>query len=711
MVVVVPLVYVTEVVSVAYTVKLLAFQAALFCLYAVWMLKPNGPTFLRTSPFTLPVALYLAATLLSIFQAVNRVEAVVQLSHQVALTFLFLVLLNQVRSRDLHRYLKPIAAVGALLGLIGILQYLGLDLLLQIPSSGMPSATLGYRNYAAMVMLLTLPIGLLLFLEARRRNSVRIWGGAVALMLTFLIYTRTRGAWIGLGGACLIAGVTVLVLKWKASLPEAKDEAWWNNRAWAVIAAALAVVILSFLPPRMGKIGFEQQRPEKLGITQTMASVLTAEGDKSRLGLWKHTWKMIEDHPLFGVGAGNWQFVYPLYDKGEIITPTALPRRPHNDYLWITSELGLPGILIFLWILGLALLRSFRLAAGAKTPGEFWTPICLGLAVLAIMGDALFSFPRERITPSILFWSTLAFIAVLDADRRPALSGLNAWKTACTGGGILLVLCLWMAVRAFAFDRHYARAIAYANQNRWDRTIEETTTALHLGVFDSQVLLLRGLAHATVGNYSAAVEDNRRCLVYRPGFVNALNNLGIAYNGLKEYDKALDALHRLLQLDPDHVEVHANLGMAYKGLQRFDEAIAEFELALVRQPLNSEVRYRLATVYEQQDDPERAAEIYARILGDDFQHAGAHYRLGVINQNREFYDKAIHELQQTLLVDPAYLPAHFSLGEVYALQGDTARAIESYSAFLKAWQGSPKAAQRVKDRLETLSKEKLKIKN
>lgn len=706
MVVIVPLVFSTEVVSVAYTTKFLAFQTTLSCLYLVYILKWKSTNFypLGTSPLTLPIGLYLAVTLFSILQAVNPVEAIFQLSHQVSLTFLFIILFTRIRSHELHQYLKPIACIGTLLSLIGILQYLGYNLLQQIPSAGMPSATLGYRNYAAMTLLLTIPVGLFLFLDAPRVWEIRVWGGSIALMCTFLIYTRTRGAWIGLIGACLIILITILFLNRRQFLPKKQNKDLVNHRIYTIISASVVVLILSFLPPRMGEIGFEHQRPEKLEITQTITSMLTPEGDKSRILLWENTWKMIQDHPLFGVGTGNWQSIYPSYDKGKVITSTALPRRPHNDFLWITSELGLPGILSFLWILGVALLRSLHLASSAKTHRDFYIPICLGLAILSIMGQALFSFPRERITPSVFFWSTLAFIAVLDAKQYQPLPLRRTEKILHLGGITLVTLCLLIGARAFTFDRHYALAITYANQNHWDKTIEETTSALSQGIFDPQILLFRGLAYTTLGNYTAAVEDNQKCLVYRPSFVNALNNLGISYNSLKEHDKALKTLNRILKINPDHSEVHANLGTAYLGLKRYEEAILEFKLALSRHPFNSELRYQLATVYELQGNPDQASEHYTRILGNDFQHAGAHYRLAVINQNQGFYDKAIHELNQTLQVDPTYLPTHFSLGEIYALQRDTTKAINSYKNFLKFWKGDHKISQLVNGRIRMLSK-------
>jgi len=697
----VPLAYQSQAVAVAYYSKLVVFQAALAGLCGAWLMAGPSWHFRARSPFVLPVVLYLGIGVLSALQAVNRVEALVQISHQLSLTLLFLVLLHTVKPSDVPRYLVPIAVGGGMVACIGVVQYLGLGLL-WIPSAGMPSATLGYRNFAAMAILLSLPAGAYLFTSAGRGRSAWFWGLCCAVMLVFLVYTRTRGAWIGLGLAVFVTAAGSRFIRRPGA---GIAQAWWQRTKNVVAVAAGVVLVLSAIPPRMGDIGIVRQRPEKAGIGQTMASVLTAQGDKDRLTLWENTWEMIVDQPILGVGIGNWQFLYPLYDDGRTIDTSAMPRRPHNDYLWVWSELGLPGILVHIWILGLALVQAARLAARARhDDSRYRLALCLGLAVLAIAGDALFSFPRERITPSVYLWSTLAFLAVLSSETRGRAHprDLRYALAVPWGAAALVVLCLGVSTRALAFDRHYARAAAHVEQHGWEGAIREATSALDLGIFDAQVLLLRGVAHLAQRDYVRAAEDNERCLEYHPNFVNALNNLAIAYNGQGGHEEAVRALDRILEIDPGHVEVHANLGVAYQGLGRYGEAIQAFERAMERSPEKAELRYHLAVVYEHEGNLEEAASVYARILGDDPQNAKAHYRLGVVHQKQGIHYKAIHEFEQALRADGGYLPAYFSIGEVSAIQGDTIRAIESFSTFMEKWAGDPKASEEAASRIEAL---------
>lgn len=84
-----------------------------------------------------------------------------------------------------------------------------------------------------------------------------------------------------------------------------------------------------------------------------------------RLELWQSALAMIRDHPLFGVGPGNFQTAY----RTRYILPTAWAEpnleHPHNIYLDFWTRLGLPGVLA-----GVALQIAFWKSLGYRRIGE-----------------------------------------------------------------------------------------------------------------------------------------------------------------------------------------------------------------------------------------------------------------------------------------------------------------------------------------------------
>jgi len=641
----VPLVWSSEFVFVAYYPKLLAFHIGLAALYLAWLLK-DRPIF-HTSRLLLPVFVYLLITTCSAFWAENRVDALVQISHRLGLTLLFFVLLNNIRPQDILLYIRPIVAIGVVIALIGIAQYAGWGSFWKIPSTGLPSSTLGYRNYAAMFTILCIPLGLLLFLEARHPKPQWSWGIGCAVLITFLICTRTRGAWVGITLALIVVLIALLVVKthdghrlWRSLIA-----AWTKDHTPpAIFGGIITLLFLTLISPNMQGMGFDRNRPDKAHITSSVVSMLDRENDpqksvQHRLNMWENTLDLVKDSPVLGVGIGNWYIAYPPYDRGDIIWESQAPLRPHNDFVWITAELGVVGALSYCWLLSAVFFLIWRLLK-TQNRSRVRQPLFIGMSLIALLSHALFSFPRERIAVTLLFWTLIAFIAIFDAENRPTLR-YSFWPKTRWFALAALLLCVGISTRAQQFDRHFARASHAVDRNDWNQVLRETSQAIDKGIFDPQVLLVRGVAHAHLGNFGQALQDNEKTLSYHPNFLNALNNSGLYYNSLKQYQKAQTILLQALELNPNHPDAHANLGIAYQGLEQFDRSVQTLEKALQLAPQNTAIQAYLAKAY-------------------------------------------------------------YSQGEFHASQKGTKKAITAYQNFLKTWQGDSKSLQTVQQKFHAL---------
>jgi O-antigen ligase len=90
-----------------------------------------------------------------------------------------------------------------------------------------------------------------------------------------------------------------------------------------------------------------------------MLSALKVARDPSisvRLDLWQVAWQFFLDNPIRGIGLG--QFVATATGFTHHIEP----KIAHNMFLEILTELGVPGLMIFVSIIGVAL-HNFRIAA------------------------------------------------------------------------------------------------------------------------------------------------------------------------------------------------------------------------------------------------------------------------------------------------------------------------------------------------------------
>jgi len=126
---------------------------------------------------------------------------------------------------------------------------------------------------------------------------------------------------------------------------------------------------------------------------------------------WCNTIFMIKDHPLLGVGPGNWQFQYPFYHNKcpkaqKSFNYSKRMYRTHNDYLQITAESGIPAGLLFLFIW----LRQFYLLLRKQSsfPEDGSLRFALGLSMFAFSIVMLVSFPMQRPYGRFFFFFLLA---------------------------------------------------------------------------------------------------------------------------------------------------------------------------------------------------------------------------------------------------------------------------------------------------------------
>lgn len=167
------------------------------------------------------------------------------------------------------------------------------------------------NNYAAYLLLCVFPVFMLLIYEKRKLKKS-------LYLLTFLIITVnivltfSRNVYLGFA-----LGMLVLIVIYSKKLLAAFIP---------LIAAALAV-------------------PQ---IRRRLSEISSSSLDISRIKLWKTALLMFKDHPLLGVGNGNYLANYNEYIKKYPSLYYEYSDHPtHNSYLKVLSELGIFGIVIF----------------------------------------------------------------------------------------------------------------------------------------------------------------------------------------------------------------------------------------------------------------------------------------------------------------------------------------------------------------------------
>jgi O-antigen ligase len=273
---------------------------------------------------------------------------------------------------------------------------------------GRTTGTVGDPNELAAALLVGLSLAIAFAVNRHIAPSLRALSAiAATLCLTGILLSLSRGGLVGAAAALVLA--VAVAGRWRARV-----------LALAGTVAALAIAYFAFFASLPAK-----ERVFNIG----------GSGGTGRLDLWTVGLRMIEAHPLNGVGSGQFAessvhyLLRPgLIESGAFILST--PKVAHNTYLNIVAELGIVGGALFMAVLIVCLACALLAVRSARLAGDERMEILLRGFVVGFGGYLVtLIFLSENYGK--LLWILMAMgpalLAVLSAARdRHELAALTA---------------------------------------------------------------------------------------------------------------------------------------------------------------------------------------------------------------------------------------------------------------------------------------------
>jgi O-antigen ligase/tellurite resistance-related uncharacterized protein len=403
-----------------------------------------------------------------------------------------------------------------------------------------------HKNVLSGALLLTLA-----GLGAYRTSLKGYWLKASIILLPALVgllfLLRTRGAWMALAVGALAVG-----LSW--ALGKEKGPLQWKPLAW------------------IGGVGLLT-----LGIGLTSQAGLESARDSSTLNNRVHFWKasvqMIQASPVTGVGPGNWKIHYPQYGlqgmDQTVLEGERLVVRPHNDYLWVATEFGLPGLLLFVGFWGLVLVLAFQQslkAPVAERPSKRWAL----LGIVAYLTFSLTDFPLERPDLQVLVM-ILAIPILANGPGIKSVSGKTGWIWVLGGA-----MAFWVLQQRMGAEKRYV-AVYEANAKIQPqvllRAVPEARNAyFNMDLFGNPMPYFTGKSYSALNRLPEAETALKESLALNPWHLQSLNQLGNVYRRQGQPEKALQQYTAALKLS--HGFQAANLNAVLCNLDLRDTAEA-----------------------------------------------------------------------------------------------------------------------------------------
>lgn len=328
------------------------------------------------------------------------------------IAFFLAYLVSQDRGRN-RRLIVALVALGTAEAFYGLVQYLMnvQTIFWYSKKYDLEEATGTYinRNHFAGLLEMILPFAVCLamyegekLLAGRKHrggratkltsdlktHAVILWLGIAVVLMAAIVFSRSRmGLLVAFASLIVVFGLKMLQRK---AVP-------------AVLGGAF--LILSFCLAAWIGLRPALNRFENLGQEFS--------GDESRLSMWPGAVKLIAEHPLVGTGWGTFPVVYTAVQTTFL---TQFVNHAHNDYLEISSDLGIPAALLLFASILFVLVRAVRtFLHGEGKYGPAISLACVG-SIVAILLHSLTDF-NLYIPGNALLFAVILGLALASTSR------------------------------------------------------------------------------------------------------------------------------------------------------------------------------------------------------------------------------------------------------------------------------------------------------
>lgn len=295
------------------------------------------------------------------------------------------------------------ATAGVIGAGTGLAQAYGLDSPL-FATTRVPGGTFGNRNFMAHFAALALPLLLMEVMGTKRRLVAAIAAIAAAVLVAAIVLSRSRAAWIGGAIGSGGFGMACILARRRNAIPAL------GGRPVLVALAAIAAIFAALVVPN--RLAWKSGSPYSdtlIGITNH------DEGSgRGRVLQYRNTIRLAMEHPILGVGPGNWSIRYadvappndPSWVYGDVVP---LNPWPSSDWMALLSELG-PVAVVLALLFGAAL--AWRGLRASRSSGD---RVFAGSALLALLLTTLVtgSFDAVLLLPAPLLLVAISGAALL----------------------------------------------------------------------------------------------------------------------------------------------------------------------------------------------------------------------------------------------------------------------------------------------------------
>ena len=325
----------------------------------------------------------------SYFYAINPTEVLVNISRQVNVLMMYLVMGFFVY----HLKSKRTFLSFIIMAILSVEIYAVLNEALQMVNTAgsiSPGALKGVtanRNITAFSIAIKIPFVLFLIYKNQKTLYKWILSGIILLSILCLSMIQSRASFLALG-LILVAflGLCVVLFLYE------KNKKQLYQFGYLLVPFILAIGI--------NQTVLSDKGADALARASTISAGTNDGSVNQRLRYYEDVLIHMSSHPVFGVGLGNWKLKSIDYDSKDI-SGYVVPYHAHSDFIQLGAELGIVGFLLYLSVFFWAIFFVYRFIRYSDRSAEEKVFVFLLLTALGVYSiDANLNFPIAR--PQVL---------------------------------------------------------------------------------------------------------------------------------------------------------------------------------------------------------------------------------------------------------------------------------------------------------------------
>ncbi len=401
-----------------------------------------------------------------------------------------------------------------------------------------------------------LPVVLALYYLNKNENIKNIILFTIGLILLAVLLSGIRAAWlaafVGIGLFFLLKDLNII-------------KQWLSKRHIKIFTVIASLLLIMFLT--------------------LMLYYIRPASANARLLIWRISLNMIKDHPITGIGLGNFAVQYMNYQAEFFKNPANIEHwanvagnvnHAHNEFLQIFVETGILGLLLFLAILFFTYQDTFRLIRANRLNEEDRLIIIGSIsAISSILVLSFFGFFLYFPYLTIFFIAYLAIIGSILKKYQKGIIEFHLTRSVHLTF-LFIITALFLQIAPKMYKEYKARKV-------WQQ-------ALILALYKQPELAIK-----KYNQIYDTLKDNGEFLFM----------FGATYVSIDSCQKGIELLERS-KLNYNNPKIYIALGNGYEKSGRFQKAIKNYQIAGYMMPHQLYPHYLLAKLYHKIKNDKKA---------------------------------------------------------------------------------------------------------